>query len=238
MADEETTRRNTQTIPMIAATEILRPKGARVGHIGNINLPRPILIKNLFAGAGGAMLGAMLGVIFSGVGGVGPVLWGAAFCGGLGVFIVTYSPLQGEPMWRWLALVFGFRRKKRLERDGKPVRPAIGIAPVVRVPDGWVRVRRGAVNVPPSQYDERGVLISEKNRNLDRATSSRSFAAGSVPARPFPGSSSTPQPVAAQVADRSRPGRPPRAPSPVTDGASPTMPVEPGPGPQAAGGRP
>lgn len=155
------------TVPMIIATRVMKPGRMRVGKIGNnITLPRTVAVVTLVAGAIGALVGAAFGLV------LGPsvrtILFGAVFGGGLGVLVVNYSPIEGESLLKWAGLSLRARRQQ-IYVNGQPTRLAIGICPVSRSAHGPVRIRRGAVTVPPSQYDERGVLIAKRNHNLHAA---------------------------------------------------------------------
>jgi hypothetical protein len=185
---------NTTTIPMIIATKVMKPGRARVGKIGNnITLPRTVTIVSLLAGLGGALFGALVGIV------VGPstrsVLLGAAFGAVVGVVLVNYSPLEGESLLKWLGLTLKARRQ-RIYVNGQQVRLAIGICPVSRSALGPVRIQRGAVNVPSTQYDARGVLISKNNHNLHDASVSNLMAdlLGGHAAPLFPGTPDAPEP--------------------------------------------
>ncbi len=159
---------------MIAATKILRPPEARIGKIGNnITLPRTVPLKTAIAGAVGAVIGIPFALfIFSGP--VEAVIFGGIFGGFCGVAAVSYSPLKGESLFSWMGLSVLNARRKKVMYDGEEVQLAVGIARISRGPLERVRILGGAVDVNPDQFDERGVLRTERNRNL-------------APRRPFPG---------------------------------------------------
>lgn len=147
--------------PMICATRILRPGGARIGRIaGGFTLPRTVpVVTAVFVGVFG-----VLGLILAMLAGADPTTLGigAAIGGGIGYGLATFSPLRGESMTRWILLtVTGSRRKRRI--DGKPVILAVGTAPAGRVPVGIIRVRQSAVRVRPGTVDERGVPITRSD---------------------------------------------------------------------------
>jgi hypothetical protein len=154
-------------IPMIIATKVMKPGRARIGSIGNaITLPRTVSIVSLVAGLIGLLAGAVFGLI------LGPsmrtILMGAVFGAAIGVVVVNYSPLKGESLLTWFGLTVKAKRQQ-IYVNGQPVRLSIGICPVTRAAVGPVRIQKGAINIPPTQYDERGVLISKKNHNISAA---------------------------------------------------------------------
>lgn len=149
---------------MIAATAVLRNHKTRIGKIGgNITLPRAVELQTIVAVGLGMLVGLIL-VAF-----VNPsfrtYMYAAVFGGAIGYFLVNYSPLQGESMLKWMGLALNAKRQQ-VKIDGQPVRLAIGVAYISEPARGKVRFVRGAVTVPPSQFDERGVQITAKNRNL------------------------------------------------------------------------
>jgi hypothetical protein len=143
---------------MIVATDALRPPQIRIGHIaGNITLPRTIPLRTLLIGGGGALLGLSIGFIIGG-GNLSFTMYGTATGAALGAFLVSWSPLKGESLGKWLGLkVLNSRRKIKLK--GESVQLAVGIAVLTEATIGKVHLFPGAVNVPPSQYDERGVRL-------------------------------------------------------------------------------
>lgn len=154
------------TVSMIFATRVMKPGRSRIGRIGRISLPRTIPVAYLVAGIVGGLFGALVGVAVGGS--TRSILMGTAFGAMLGVGAVAYQPFEGESLWTFLGLTWKSRRT-RIEVNGHPARLAIGICPVSRAAAGPILLHRSAVTVPPSQYDERGVLISARNHNLDRA---------------------------------------------------------------------
>lgn len=152
---------------MLAATAVLRPGRARIGKLaGNITLPRTVSLISLLAGAVGFLVGVTIGFIF--IGGIQAVLYGGTFGAAGGVFVVSYSPMKGESLTRWLGLTIKAHREQ-IKVDGQPVRLAVGICPISRAAAGPVHIVRGGIEVPPSQRDARGVIISPRNRNLDQS---------------------------------------------------------------------
>jgi hypothetical protein len=143
--------------PMLVLTDALRRPKVRVGHIGgNLTLPRTLPLAALLVGAGGGVFGLLIGFVI--IGGVGPTLYATVLGAGAGVFIVTWSPLKGESLAKWFGLRVSTRRKI-LSVNGEPVQLAVGIARLGEVTTGDIRLKAGAVTIPPSQYDERGVPI-------------------------------------------------------------------------------
>lgn len=149
---------------MLCATNILKRPEIRVGHIyGNVSLPRPVRLSVLLSGGIGALLGLSVGSVLGGYHGA---IYGAIFLGGLGVGLVTYSPLKGESFLTWLGLTLKHRRKE-VSIDGRAVRLAVGICPLSAPLRGHAYLRPGVVQVDPSRWDDRGVLRSAANHNLD-----------------------------------------------------------------------
>jgi hypothetical protein len=146
---------------MIVATEALSSPKVRVGHIGgNFTLPRTVPLASLIAGAVGALLGMGVSLII--VPGLTPLLFCAVFGGALGVATVTLSPLKGESLSRWLGLQLKTRRQ-RIKLEGDVVQMSVGIALLKTATIGEVHIVPGALNVPPSQYDERGVPLEAQD---------------------------------------------------------------------------
>lgn len=189
-------------ISMIIATRVMKPGRQRIGRVGHIQLPRTVTTVSLV----GFMVGAFVGVIFGLIigGSLRPILFGIGLGGAAGVAAVNYSPLQGESLAKWLGLTIRARRGQ-MEVYGRTTRLAIGICPVSRSAIGDARILRGALTVPPSQYDERGVMIAKRNHNLHRAPVSAVLA-------DLLEGHSTPIQVIGQ-APNPRPGRSPAPPS-------------------------
>jgi hypothetical protein len=162
---------------MLVLTDALKTPKIRIGHIGgNFTLPRTVPMASLVAGGVGAAVGLLLGFGF--LGGTGPSVYSAVICGAVGVFFVTWSPLKGESLLKWLGLRVK-RQRQNLSVDGEPVQLAVGIALVNEVILGAVRIRAGAVTVPASQYDERGVHLKVE-QIFDRLLSEPSSYRGEV----------------------------------------------------------
>lgn len=144
---------------MLCATSVLKPGPTRIGRIGNhITLPRTVALPQLVAGIGGGLLGGILGMLV--LGGVQPVLMSAAFMGLLGVVLVTYQPMRGESLLRWIGLEV-MSRRNRIEIDGQVAQAYIGICPVTYVESGKIRIVPGAVDVPEGSVDDRGVFVDD-----------------------------------------------------------------------------
>lgn len=149
---------------MICATRALKPGPMRIGRIaGDMVLPRTVPLASLLAGGAGAFFGLGVGASFLGF--QGALYFGMLF-GAAGVALVTYSPLKGQSLLAWFGLRVAQRSGGRVERDGEFYRVSVGICPLPAVPSGRVRIRLGAANVAPSNYDERGAVRSVRNRNL------------------------------------------------------------------------
>lgn len=174
MSDDREERRGP---PMLILTDALKAPKIRIGHIGGkFTLPRTVPMATLLAGAGGAAVGLLFG--FGILGGTGPSVYSAVVCGAIGVFFVTWSPLKGESLIKWLGLRVKSKRQN-LSVDGEPVQLAVGIAVVNEVILGRVRILAGAVSIPASQYDERGVHL-HVDEIFDRLLSEPSTYQGPV----------------------------------------------------------
>lgn len=147
---------------MFCATSVMKTPPARIGRISkDIVLPRSIELSKLLAGGVGVVFGLILATVV-----VGPslnsLLYGAIIFGAAGVGIVTYSPIQGESLWKWLGLTVTARKNQIHVGDDLMGKVYIGVAPVLNVAQNErVRIIAGAVNVSPDTFDERGVLISK-----------------------------------------------------------------------------
>lgn len=156
---EEQQRR---TVPMLAATNMLRPPPARIGKIGrDFTLPRSVPVKNLV----GAIVGAVGSLFLTAVtGSLQIMLFGLFLGGGAGVLAVTWSPMKGESLLKWLSLTGNTARQDRVVINGRKVRAYIGVAPLGWSAKGRTEVLNGAVEVMPGAYDDRGVLIPRRER--------------------------------------------------------------------------
>lgn len=163
MSDEEKRR----SVAMLAATNMLRPPPARIGKIGrNITLPRSVAVKDVVGGAVGiVVLSIFVLPFFPDFTGL---LVSVAGGGALGVLAVTWSPIKGESLWKWVTLQAETRKTGRVIINGKEVRAYIGMAPLRWSTAGRAELRSAAVEVHPGSYDERGVLVphQERLRNL------------------------------------------------------------------------
>lgn len=149
---------------MLCVTKVMDPGGLRIARLwGNVTLPRTVPVKSLIAGGSGALFGLFIGALLGG--GVPGLTYGGVFGAGSGIALVSWSPLKNETFWRWLTLHYETRRRQ-ITVDGRPVIVAVGICRISTPARGSVRIAPGAINVPPSQRDERGAVISAHNRNL------------------------------------------------------------------------
>jgi hypothetical protein len=182
--------------PMVVATSVMKPPPLRVGKLANgVTLPRPVQLKVLLAALAGGIVGAVVSLIF-GVS-FNSFMWAVALFGGMGVTAVTYSPLQGESLTKWLRLTFGTRRRANFTVDGRPARVAVGIAPIADpVRERSVHLSAGSVRVPPTAYDERGVRLPTRPMPapVDSRPPGTSAVTGYV-APPHPTDSSAAQPL-------------------------------------------
>lgn len=167
-------------VPMICATSVMKPGRARIGKIGgNITLPRTIPLVNLFATAIGAFLGFAASLL---VGGADALVIGLGVGAGAGWMAVTYSPLKNESLLKWFELKFKSQTRTRYV-NGRRVTVAVGTAVITAPSTGTVLLLRSAVRVPAGQYDERGAVRSNNNRNIDSITGDRALSgAGRTPA--------------------------------------------------------
>lgn len=172
---------------MLVATEALRPPKLRIGKIGgNFTLPRTVPVLTLAASAGGA---AVFGLLFAIV--IDPtlasILYSCTIGAVFGAVLVTYSPLRGESLLRWLGLKYRSSKNKTRLVDGKPVRLAVGICYVPPPISGSVGVRPGSIPVRPGLFDERGVRLREvqwvSERQLAARTAPKSRPAEERPER-------------------------------------------------------
>lgn len=151
---------------MLVATEALRPPKLRIGRLGNnITLPRTVPAAALFAGGFGALLAMGLFTIVVGWS-IASVAYSATIGAIIGVALVTYSPLRGESLLRWLGLKIRSSRNRSRYMEGAPVRLAVGICYIPAPNQGAVRMRAGAVQVRPGLFDERGTRHRESRRVL------------------------------------------------------------------------
>jgi hypothetical protein len=143
--------------PMIVATTALATPKVRIGHLGgNITLPRTIPLTSLVASGVGGFVGIIAGLLL--VGTLTGIMLLGVLGGAIAVASVTYSPLKGESLARYLGLTLRARRQ-RIALDGGVMMVAVGVAPLRSALLGSVQIVPGAVNVLPSQFDERGAPI-------------------------------------------------------------------------------
>ena len=147
---------------MIVATEALRPPKIRIGKIGgNFTLPRTIPLASLIAGGIGAFIGVLVALVLFG-GALSALMYTTLIGAGVGVFSVTYSPLKGESLFKWAGLRIRTGRSSLPLEDGV-LSLAVGICVIKSANLGEYRMFPGAVNIPPSAYDERGVPIDPED---------------------------------------------------------------------------
>lgn len=151
---------------MLVATEALRPPKLRIGRLGNsITLPRTVPAAALLSGGVSGLLfiaiftlivgWSIASIVYSGV--VGVVV---------GVALVSYSPLRGESLLRWLGLKIKSSRNRSRYMEGVPVRLAVGICYIPTPSQGAVRLRARAIQVRSSLFDERGTRHREARQVL------------------------------------------------------------------------
>jgi hypothetical protein len=150
---------------MLAATSVLKPPPARVSRLGpGIKLPRTVEIKTLvvcsvffliFSCASWTLFGfSMQRVLISGTIGVL-----------VGWILVTYSPLEGETLGKWFALILGRKISGTIQVSGETARVYVGICPVVKTANGYITISHGFSRVSPGSVDERGGVIPPSERS-------------------------------------------------------------------------
>lgn len=171
---------SSQGIPMICATSVMKPGRARIGRISkDITLPRTIPIVNLVAAGIGMFLGLALAVTIGD--GIESIAVGLGLGGGAGWMAVTYSPLKNESLLKWFELKVKSQTRARYV-NGRRVILAVGTGVVDGPSSGSVLLLRSAVRVTPGQYDERGVVRSVSNMNLEHGSSDPALlSAASLP---------------------------------------------------------
>ena len=152
-----------QGTPMICATSVMRTGPTRIGHIGGFKFPRTIPWTHLVGLIVGGLIGAGLALTIGSS--ATSAIYGLIFGAFLGYILASYSPSQGESLVTWLAVKANATVRGR-QINGERVTLAVGVAILPAPPRGCVRLQRGAVPIPVGQYDERGVLISPRNRNV------------------------------------------------------------------------
>jgi hypothetical protein len=146
---------------MLAATNMLKPPPAVVGSLNReITLPRAVRLSTLAAVLTGMIVGFLLTFLIVGPG-LKALMYGPAAGGAAGWMAVNFSPLQGEPLVKWIGLQISGTRKRKLVVDGRPVRLYVGIAPLRRTAAGTVRMLPGGVTVDAVRWDARGFPIQE-----------------------------------------------------------------------------
>ncbi|WP_173097334.1 hypothetical protein [Actinomadura verrucosospora] len=146
---------------MLAATNMLKPPPPVIGSLNKeITLPRAVRLTTLVAVLAGMIVGFLLSFVIVGPG-LKALMYGPALGGAVGWMAVNFSPLQGEPLMRWIGLQISGTRKRKLIVDGRPVRLYVGIAPLHRTAAGTVRMLPGGVTVDAVRWDSRGVPIQE-----------------------------------------------------------------------------
>lgn len=179
---------------MLCMTDVLRQKGAVIGRIGgNFTLPRPVRIRNLIIGGIGFVVGTLVVLVLT-RSPINAVVFGGVLGATGAIVLFNFSPVEGESMFSFARLTL-VHRHGSIVRAGERGHLCVGIAYVDDPARGRVRIRPGAVRIVPVQYDERGVLISRANRNLDRAADpALELVLGlrTVGGRPLPGDPARP----------------------------------------------
>jgi hypothetical protein len=147
---------------MLAVSNILRPPPARLGKISDdLVLPRTIEVRKLLAVSLGAFIGVLFWIFILVLlfrQGFYSMLISATIGGLLGFLAVSWSPIKGESLTRWVSLVGSkYVGTAKVRVEGERVRAYLGVAPLSFVAAGTTRVRPGAIEVPLGSVDERGV---------------------------------------------------------------------------------
>ena len=153
---QEQTPKEVQGPPMICATKILRPGGARIGKIaGNLTLPRTIPLNTAVASGIGIVVMLAFAAVF--LSGLQAYMYAAVVGGAAGYVITTYSPLKGESLLRWAGLTL--KNTGRMKYQGVPVVVAVGTAKAGRSSQTKVVIRRSSIPVSPGAVDQRGAQL-------------------------------------------------------------------------------
>jgi hypothetical protein len=156
---------------MLVATEALRPPKLRIGKITNsVVLPRTVPAAALISALVSSLVFVVLFCSFAGWS-TQTVMYSMTFGGVFGVFVVSYSPLRGESLAKWLGLKVRSRRGRARLVRGRPVRLAVGICYVEPQFEGLVQARTGAIPVRAGSFDERGVRVRETVWRAQRESS-------------------------------------------------------------------
>ena len=153
---------------MLAATSVLKQAPARISRLGaGIQLPRTVPIKTLIVcGITGllavVLTGSFLGYHLRGV------LIAGVLGGAVGWCAVTYQPMRGETLMKWVGLEVLSFKDRRVKIDGKRARAYVGICPVETIARGRITIAHGHAEVAPGSVDERGgvVPLSERRGGL------------------------------------------------------------------------
>lgn len=139
---------------MLIATDSLRSPELRIGKISEtITLPRTVRAASAAAGAAGSFVGMILASALIGMT-LQTLAYGAIVGGLAGIGVVSYSPLRGESLGRWVLLKLK-ARKHRTDRHGQPVRLAVGVCYIEPTAEGLVRVNSRSVDVRAGSVDDR-----------------------------------------------------------------------------------
>lgn len=150
---------------MLAATKLLRPGPTRIGSLGRITLPRTVRLRSLVSwmlgGAGGLVVGALVGAV---LGGITPLAIGFFLGAGLGHVVTNLEPLPGENVLSYLRLASTSQRNRVVlngTRTRIVLRPLGDEPPAGDVP---VEVARAgsvvAYAVPVTRQLQAGALVS------------------------------------------------------------------------------
>jgi hypothetical protein len=176
MSETEKQQAQVKGPPMLVATHVMNPGSARIGRLfGNVTLPRAVRVVDLVAAGGGALFGIVIGLLITKD--LSGVLYGGALFGMAGYLAVTYSPLEGETLARYLGLSIRASRDT-ITYKGSKVQVSIGICPIEGAGIETLRLSSSCVDIPPSQYDLRGVRFSTSARNLDQVGSGYTWVPG------------------------------------------------------------
>lgn len=147
---------------MLVATEALRPPKLRIGRLGNnFTLPRTVPVLQLIVGGLSSLISIGLFTALTGRATIQVVMYSGVLGAVAGVAAVSYSPLRGESLAKWLGLKYRSRKGRTRLIDGKPVRLAVGICYIEPPVKGSIMIRPGAIQIRPGLFDDRGVRVRE-----------------------------------------------------------------------------
>lgn len=150
---------------MLAATSVLKPPPARVSRLGpGIKLPRTVEIKTLAVCSISFLMFSFVSWTLFGFS-IQRVLISGTIGALAGWLLVTYSPLEGETLSKWITLILARRISGTTRVSGESARVYVGICPVVKTASGYITISHGFGRVSPGSVDERGGVIPPEQRS-------------------------------------------------------------------------